>query len=112
MTKIILSKHALERARSRKMELSLIEKVVANPDKKFDLEENKSKFLKTIDGRRYQVVATYLQKENKWLVISVWVRGEEDQLPFIWILITSPFRLLWWLIKIIWQILAKIAVKK
>jgi hypothetical protein len=33
-------------------------------------------------------------------------------LPFIWILITLPFRLLWWLLKALWQIIAKIAVKK
>lgn len=112
MAKIILSKHALERARSRRIELALIEKVIANPDKKFRLDDEKTKFLKKVDNRRYQVVATYLKNENKWLVISVWVRGEDDRLPLIWILISAPFRLLWWLIKNLWQIIAKIAVKK
>lgn len=112
MPKIILSKHAIERAKSRKMELTAIEKTIANPDKKFDLEEGKVKFLKKIDKRRCQVIASYLPKENKWLVVSAWVRGEDDRAPLIWILITLPFKILWWLLRTIWQIIAKIAGKK
>lgn len=116
MPKIILSKHALERARSRKMDLYPIERTIIDPDQKISLGEQKFKFLKNVSGRKYQLVATYIAKEDKWLIISAWVRGEEDRLPFIWTLITAPFRLLWWLLKTIlqtlWQIIAKLAWKK
>lgn len=112
MPKIVLSNHAMQRARSRKMGLYAIEQMIIYPDKKIDLGKHKFKFLKNIDNRHYQAVATYLPKEDKWLIISVWVRGEEDQLPFAWRLITLPFRLLWQLLKFLWQIIAKIAWKK
>lgn len=116
MPKIVLTKHALERAKSRKMELYPIERTILDPDQKISLGEQKFKFLKNVAGRRYQLVATFLPKEDKWLVISAWVRGEEDQLPFVWRLISAPFHFLWWLIKMIFQLLgqiiAKIASKK
>jgi len=116
MPKIVLTKHALERARSRKMELYPIERTILDPDKKISLGEQKFKFLKNVAGRHYQLVATFLPKEDKWLIISVWIRGEEDQLPFMWRLIRAPFYFLWWLIRIIfqllWNIIAKIASKK
>jgi len=116
MPKIVLTKHALERARSRKMELYPIERTILDPDKKISLGEQKFKFFKNVAGRHYQLVATFLPKEDKWLIISVWIRGEEDQLPFMWRLISAPFYFLWWLIRIIfqllWKIIAKIASKK
>lgn len=112
MPKIVLSKHAMQRARSRKMELYAIEQLILYPDKKIDLGEQKFKFIKNVSNRNYQAVATYLPKENKWLIISVWVKGEKDQLPLVWKLITSPFRLVWWLLKTSWLIIAKIARKK
>lgn len=112
MPKITLSKHALERARSRKMELYGIEKLILFPDDKVSLGENKFKFYKNVSKRHYQAIGTYLAKEDKWLIISVWVRGEEDSLPLAWLIITAPFRFLWWFIKAFWQIIAKVAVKK
>jgi hypothetical protein len=116
MAKIILSKHALERAKLRNIELSVIEQIILNPEQKINLKDGKFKFIKNFNNRRYQVVAADIKKENKWLVISVWVRGEDDKAPFIWVLITAPFRLLWWLLKKLFQafrvIIAKIAEKK
>lgn len=111
MSKVILSKHALDRAKFRKMEIGAIEEVVLHPQKEIDLGEGKIKFIKRIAKRNYQVIATHLNKENKWLVISVWVKGEEDRIPLIWQLLTLPFRLLWLLLKTTWQIVAKIAGK-
>ena len=111
MPRIVLSKHAMARARSRQMELYGIEQLILFPDNKKSLGENKFKFQKIVKQRNYQAIATWLDKENKWLIISVWVRGEEDQLPLAWLIITAPLRLLWWLVKQLWQIIAKIAVK-
>lgn len=93
------------------MELYGIEQLILFPDDKQTLGDNKFKFFKNISGRRYQAVATYLSKKDKWLVVSVWVRGEEDQLPLAWLIITAPFRLLWWFARQLWKIIAKIAVK-
>ncbi|HPS40687.1 MAG TPA: hypothetical protein PLQ50_01620 [Candidatus Woesebacteria bacterium] len=120
MSKVILSNHALKRAKSRKMELQAIEKVVLDPERKIVLGQQKFKFFKKIGHRHYQAIATYLAKEDKWLVISVWVKGEADQPPFIWLLITAPFRLLWFLCRMLWRfinwfinwIIAKTAGKK
>lgn len=99
MPQITLSKHALQRARSRKMELYAIEQLILFPDRKSATEDGKFKFQKNISGRHYQAVGTYLAKEDKWLIISVWVRGEEDELPLAWKIITAPMRLTWWLLK-------------
>ncbi len=116
MAKIILSKHALERARLRHIELSVIEQIILNPEQKINLRDGKFKFIKNLNNRHYQIVAADIKKENKWLVISVWVRGEDDRLPLIWILISAPFKFLWWLLKNFFQtfrdIFAKIARKK
>jgi hypothetical protein len=112
MPKIVLSKHALERARSRGMELYAIEQLLLFPDHKKELGDGKFKFQKIVNKRNYQAVATWLAKENKWLIISVWVRGEEDKLPFAWLFISAPFRLAWWLLRSLWRIIAKIAGKK
>lgn len=112
MSKITFTKHARERARLRHIAETNIEQILSSPDKKIELTGHKIKFLKTIGQRHYQVVATYLAKEQQWLVISVWVRGEEDKEPLVWVLISLPFRLLRWLLKVIWSIVAKIAGKK
>jgi hypothetical protein len=111
MSKVILSNHALERAKLRKMKLTAIEKLILDPERKIVLGKQKFKFFRNIDNRYYQAVAIYLPKEDKWLVISVWVKGEEDRIPFIWTLMTWPLRLLWWLLKTCWLIIAKIAGK-
>lgn len=120
MPKISLTKHALERARSRQMELYAIEQLILFPDHKKALGDDKFKFQKIINQRNYQAVATWLAKENKWLIISTWVRGEEDRLPLVWLLISWPFRLVWrlllWLLQQLWRglrgIIARIAGKK
>lgn len=116
MAKIILSKHALERAKFRNIELSVIEQIILNPEQKINLKDGKFKFIKNLNNRHYQVVAADIKKENKWLVISVWVRGEDDKVPFVWKLITLPFSFLWWLLKnlfkVVSSIIAKIAGKK
>ena len=98
MTKIVLSKHALERAKSRKIAPALIEQIIFNPDRTYDLQAGKVKFTKYLNGRHYQIIATELKSEKCWLVISVWVRGEEDRVPLLWLMISAPFRLVWWLI--------------
>ena len=80
-SQIIFTKHALSRSQQRYVPQDKIEQVLQYPDKTFSLEDNKTKFIRVIDQRQFQVIASYLAKEDKWLVISAWVRGEEDSKP-------------------------------
>ena len=110
---LVFSKHAMERAQSRSIAPDSVYQALHFPDRVIKNKENNSqKFSKIINDRKYQVVAKYLAKEKKWLVVSVWVRGENDKAPFVWQLITLPFKLIYWVIKLIWNLLAKIARKK
>ncbi|HEX7018041.1 MAG TPA: DUF4258 domain-containing protein [Patescibacteria group bacterium] len=95
---LVFTKHALERLNDRTITAEAVQRVIQAPDKKFD-NGGSTKFIRTLDDRKYHVVASYLKQEHTWLIISVWVRGEDDQQPLIWQLITLPFRFGWWLVK-------------
>lgn len=92
--------------------MNSIYETVKNPDKKQSKGESKQKYFKTIRDRNYQVIATYKPDQRKYLVISAWVRGEDDKQSLVWILITAPFKVLFWIIKlllkIIWKLLKKL----
>lgn len=95
-SQIILTKHALSRGKQRYVTQERIEQTLMNPDKQFDLEDGKTKFIRVVKERQFQVVATYLPKEDKWLVISAWVRGEEDRQSFFETLLFAIGKLLLW----------------
>jgi hypothetical protein len=77
---IILTDHAKQRMRKRRLALSDIEKTVAHPERTSPGKKPGTvKFIRTLDGRLHQVVGTYLEKEKQWLILSVWVRGEDDR---------------------------------
>jgi len=102
---LILSHHAEQRAKQRSIGLGAIHQTVNYPDLEKKQEKDQIKFQKYIGGRQYQVVTVYLKEEQKWLVLSTWVRGENDKIPFIWQLLIFPFRaiyqLLVWLVKML-----------
>ncbi len=100
---LILTNHACHRLSDRSLRRESIYQVVNNPEKQFSLEEGKTKFIKTVNERRYHVIAKHLDDEQKWLVISIWVRGEEDRAPLSWQLITLPFKGISYILKQIWQ---------
>lgn len=100
---LIFTKHAYTRLRDRSVNFENIFQTIKNPSDKVQIEDGKTKFFKEINSRKHQVVAKFLPKEKKWLVISVWVRGEEDKVPLAWQLITLPFKLIWKLLRIIFQ---------
>lgn len=101
---IIFTNHAQERLKDRSIDYSYIAQVVNSPDKKFHAKGESWKFIKTINHRKLHVVATYQRDQKKWLVISVWVRGEDDKVPIIWQLLTLPFKLILWLIKMLFRL--------
>ncbi len=100
---IIFTKHALERMNKRSISQDKIWQVINHPDKTFNEGSNNKgaskKFIKETGDRKYQVIATYLPNENKYLVISTWVRGEDDKQGIVWTLITLPFKIIWWIVK-------------
>jgi hypothetical protein len=98
---LIFTTHALARLKKRSINQEAIYKTVNLPDNKFKKQAN-YKFIKTVKGRNIQVISQFKTQQKKWLIISVWVRGEDDQPSLIWQLITLPF-------KILYKLLAKIA---
>lgn len=97
---LIFTKHAYARFKERSLAVDSIYQTVHSPEKKFTSKksEDSYKYIKHLANRQYQVVAKYLKSEDKYLIISVWVRGEEDRPPLVWQIISSPFRLLFWLL--------------
>ncbi len=102
---LVFTKHAWTRAKDRSLSKDLIYQVVSFPDKTYHNQAN-FKFIRIINGRKIHVVATPIEN-NKFLIISTWVRGEEDQQSIIWLLITLPFKILWWTLKTVAQVFAK-----
>lgn len=78
---VILTTHAEERLRLRRIPKRYAVATVHRPDAREPEADGKMRFTKTIRERKVQVVAKYLEDERKWLVVSAWVRGEEDPLP-------------------------------
>ena len=101
---LIFTDHARHRLRKRSIRKEAVYQTIHNSKKTFPAKQEATKFVKTINKRKHQVVAKRLNKENKWLVISLWVRGEEDQPELLWKILTFPFKLIW---KLICYIFAK-----
>lgn len=97
---LVFTKHALERLAQRSISQDDVARVLAHPDRSHPSDKPQTtKFIRELHGRTMHVVATYLSDQKKWLILSVWVRGEDDQVPLMWQIISLPFRVLWWLLK-------------
>lgn len=97
---LIFTKHALERMGDRSITQDSVWQTVSNPDRSHPEEKpDTARFIRTINDRTYHVVGRYLQDQKKTLVISVWVRGEDDAIPIVWWLITAPFRAVFTIVK-------------
>jgi hypothetical protein len=105
---LVFTNHATDRRQLRKLTEHQIWEVINHPDKEFGQGTEKVKFIKTIKDRHIHVVAKPLndprQPNSEWLVISVWVRGEDDPVPLVWQLIVLPFKIIWWIIKSIFNV--------
>ncbi len=78
---IVLTKHAQARMKLRRITEDMIVTAIKKPDEHYVEEDGDTKFIKTVQNRNLHVVSAYLADERKWLVKSVWVRGEEDPQP-------------------------------
>lgn len=77
---ITFTTHALERMKLRNIYRYEVKETILNPEKTFEDQDDVMKFISKEFSlnRSYHVVAKFLEDENKWLVISAWIRGEED----------------------------------
>lgn len=103
---LIFTNHAYHRLKQRSLSEHGVWKTVHHPKRTTKKGEN-TKFIRAINDRTYHVVSAYLPKEQKHLIISVWVRGEDDQLPLMWQLLTLPFKLVWSLLRWLFKQLNK-----
>lgn len=49
-----------------------------NPDRHETEADEDIEFIRTLKGRKVHVIANYLEDQDKWLVKTTWVRGEDD----------------------------------
>jgi hypothetical protein len=104
----IFTKHALERINDRSVTKDMVTQTLRHPDRTQPTDKpGVIKFIRQFGDRPVHVVATLLPDQKKWLIVSVWVRGEEDKVPLAWKLITFPFKLFWWLCRFLWQAFKK-----
>ena len=88
--------------RLRKLSEDDVYRVISKPDRTKPGEKPESAvFIRDLNNREVHVVGTYLPDQKKTLIVSTWVRGEEDPVPLSWQFITAPFRLTWWFIKVL-----------
>lgn len=100
---LVFTHHALGRLQLRNISQDKVRQVLSHPDKTYPSQKPEQiKFIRTLQHRTIHVIAKHLPEQKKWLIISVWVRGEDDPVPFMWRLISWPFI-------ITWKIIAKIA---
>lgn len=96
MSDYIFTKHALQRLKERSIPLDQAELVLRKPTQTSPGKKpNTVKFIRQINGRNMQLVGTYLADQKKWLIVSAWVRGEDDKVPIIWLIISWPFKIVW-----------------
>lgn len=92
----ILTKHARERLHQRRISEDAIASVLSKPERtEPGAKPDTVKFIRTLNGRTIHAVGTYLKDQDRWLIVSVWVRGEDDAAPLMWQILTLPFKLIW-----------------
>lgn len=90
---VLFTDHALQRLKHRRITQDMIVSAIKQPDRKALEDDGDTKFIKVINQRNLHVVSVYLKDEKKWLVKSVWVRGEEDPKPLWLRILLLPLRL-------------------
>ncbi|MCU0466437.1 MAG: DUF4258 domain-containing protein [Anaerolineae bacterium] len=75
---VVFTKHARERMMLRRVSEDMAIQVMQNPDAIKRVEDGKIKFMGRSRGANVHVIGRTIPDENKWLVVSLWVRGEDD----------------------------------
>ena len=96
---VVFSNHALNRLKKRNISQEAVVRTLKKPTEKNEVDNGNIKFIKEVEKREIHVVANWLEDENRWIVVSAWVRGEDDPRPlWHWVFIL-PYRLLHWTFK-------------
>ena len=70
---LIFSNHARNRMFERTITPHAVWQVVHNPDhSRPESKPNTTRFIRTLNDRKYHVVATYLPDQKKTLIVSAW----------------------------------------
>lgn len=97
---LIFTNHALERMKKRSLDSEDVYQAISYPENILKLEKFKKKYIKKIRERNIQVVvAPAKQNPEQKLVVSVWVRGENDKPGVIIQIFTSLFKFIKWIFK-------------
>lgn len=78
---VILTDHAMQRLRLRRITPDMVVRTIKSPDRRELEADGDTEFIKTINKRKLHVISRYMDDQKRWLVISAWVRGEEDPQP-------------------------------
>jgi hypothetical protein len=63
----------------RKLSQADVVAVMRGPEKTYPGKKDSTvKFIRKIDGRCIHVIGKLLVEKKQWLILSAWVRGEED----------------------------------
>lgn len=108
---IVFTSHAEERMQLRNLDAQLIHKLWHAPEQIEKLEDGKEKRIATKHDRTVHMIGTYLQDEDKWLLISTWVRGEDDPVPWVWQLLVMSVRVVWLGMRLLWKIAKYVALQ-
>ncbi|MCB9460117.1 MAG: DUF4258 domain-containing protein [Anaerolineaceae bacterium] len=80
---VIFTNHARDRLDLRKISKDMVIQVMRNPNRTYAIDDGKIKFIGKTMGAKVHAVCKPILEENKWLVITLWVRGEDDAGNFI-----------------------------
>ena len=80
---VVFSRHARERLDLRRMGEDMIIQVMRAPEKTYKQDDGKIKFVGKDMGAKVHAICKPIPDENKWLVITLWVRGEDDAGNFV-----------------------------
>lgn len=78
-TDFVLTNHAEERMALREVDRQMVEMAFKRPDERVVEDDGDTRFIRTISGRELHVVGKFLSDEHRWLVKSLWIRGEDDE---------------------------------
>ncbi len=110
---LIFTDHALDRIKLRTISQHQVQQILTHPEKTFPSHKpDQIKFIRTLNNRTIHVVVKQLADQKKWLIISVWVRGEDDSIPFVWKIITFPFKIIAKIANIILSYIKKYLLEK
>lgn len=80
---VVFTKHARERLNLRNVDEDMVIQVMQSPIKTHRIDDEKIKFIGKTMGAKVHVISKPISEQNKWLVISLWVRGEDDAGNFV-----------------------------